>query len=141
MVVLRAAPTLTPQEKEDQQRLWRTQTNDAQNGENTPGQIQKITTDCDNYMKRLYGFFFEFLKKHMGMQSRDTGGYRFLKDNLRESCLESFYSRFIERNEGGEDNQKRVRLNGEKVQIMLQPGGKSDLRNCRKSLLLSSQTM
>ncbi len=112
MAVLRAASTLTSQEKEDQQRLWRTQTN-------TPGRAQKITTDCDNYMKRLYGFFFDFLKKHMGMQSRDGGGYRFLKDNLRESCLESFYSRFIERNEGGENNEKRIRLNGEKVQIML----------------------
>ncbi len=117
-VPLRDAPKFTQQQKEDLQRLWKAQSNDAQDGGNAPDRVKKITTDCDTYTKRLYGFAFGFLKKHTGVQSRGQQTITdFLKDNLRESCLESFYSRFVEKSE--ETNEKRVRLNGEKVLIML----------------------
>lgn len=116
-VPLRDAPKFTQQQKEDLQRLWKAQSNDGQDG--VSDRVQKISTDCDNYMKRLYGFLLDFLKKHTGVRSSGQQTMTdFLKDNLRESCLESFYSRFVEKSE--ETNEKRVRLNGEKVMIMLQ---------------------
>ena len=120
-------PNFTQQQKKDLERLWKAQTNDAQDGGNVPDRIKPIDSTSNTYMKRLYDFLFFFLKKHTRVESHgqdinneEERRSRFLKDNLRESCLESFLSRFIERKEGrGSIDVKTIRLNEEKSVIML----------------------
>jgi hypothetical protein len=113
----------TKQQREDVERLWKTQTNDTQDGRIAPDQIKPINTDCLKYMTRLHAFAFAFLKKHTADQSQcqdKNGGDDFLKDNLRESCLEPFYSRFVEKDENQTaNNVGTIRLNGQKSVIML----------------------
>ena len=122
-----AAP-FTQQQKKDLERLWKIQTHDTQDGGSVPDRIKPINGDCINYMTRLHGFFVAFLKKHTGVESHcqdtnkeeDDGRSHFLKSNLRESCLEPFYSRFVEKNEErGAKNEGILWLNGQKSVIML----------------------
>ena len=118
----------TQQQKEDLERLWKIHTqHDTLDDGNVPNhRIEPINSDCIHYMTRLHGFFFSFLKKHTRVPShcQDTNKEEderdFLKDSLRESCLEPFYSRFIEKNDKRRANKAGIlRLNGEKALIML----------------------
>ena len=118
----------TQQQKEDLERLWKLQTNDTQDGGNVPDRIKPITIDCDKYMRRLHEFIFAFLKKHTGVQphGQDTnnkqgeGRSQYLKESLRESCLENFYSRFVAKSqEGGAGDGRILRLNRQKSVIIL----------------------
>ena len=122
-----AAP-FTQQQKDDLKRLWKTQFHDTQDCENFSDRIKPINKDCDVYLRRLHRFFFAFLKKHTGVQppdrnsnnEQDGGNNQFLKENLRESCLEPLYSRFTEKPEKrGAGDEGILRLKGEKLLIML----------------------
>eukprot|EP00537_Pseudo-nitzschia_pungens_P008226 CAMPEP_0172364046 /NCGR_PEP_ID=MMETSP1060-20121228/7268_1 /TAXON_ID=37318 /ORGANISM="Pseudo-nitzschia pungens, Strain cf. cingulata" /LENGTH=205 /DNA_ID=CAMNT_0013086957 /DNA_START=348 /DNA_END=961 /DNA_ORIENTATION=+ len=117
-----AAP-FTQQQREDLDRLWKVQTREIQDDGNLPDQEQPIPKDSIPYMARLHAFVLAFLKKHTAVQPdcqatttansnsnnssnnsnsnntdhRDEERPDFLKDNLRESCLEPFYYRFVEK--------------------------------------------
>ena len=125
---LSAIPKFTQQQKEDLDRLWKTQTNDAQDGGSSLDRTKPMDNDSIVYMKRLHAFFLSFLMKHTRVASNGPGNDKeggavkshFLKDNLRESCLDDFFSRFVEKgNDQGPSEQKRIWLNGEKSVIML----------------------
>ena len=110
----------TYQQKEDLERLWKTQTFDSQDDGNVPDQMKPISNDCMSYLMRLHGFIFAFLKKHSG-NNKDEDDLTFhLKDALQESSLEPFYSTFVDRSEEREASHGgTIRLNGEKLVIML----------------------
>lgn len=125
---LSAVSKLNQQQKEDLERLWKTQTNDAQDGGSVLDRTKQMDKDSHFYITRLHAFFLCFLKKHTKVESngqtndKEGGAEKshFLKDNLRESCLDDFFSRFVETgHEQGSSEEKRIWLNGEKSVFML----------------------
>ena len=131
----------TQRQKEDVQRIWKAHN---QIHGSDPNEIKPIDITCLKMMTRLHAFFLAILKKHMAaiQQSdlQDTTGDKqkdddndndvdervsFLKDS-RESCLESFFSLFVEKsNENdndesdGSDEGEKIRLCGERSVITL----------------------
>mmetsp|Transcript_52299 Transcript_52299/g.59248 ORF Transcript_52299/g.59248 Transcript_52299/m.59248 type:complete len:630 (+) Transcript_52299:89-1978(+) len=110
-------PPFTQQQKEDMKRLWKVQT---QYHGSAPHDIIPIDVTCLTMLTRLHAFFLAFLKKHIAAQSNFQKD--FLKNSLWESCLEPFFSLFVEKNNDNDESSSesgKIRLCGERSVITL----------------------